>query len=621
MFRVRKQLKAVGVIVSALLITVSSLAGSIVYAEPAYWDWQKASPDSWANTDNHTGPMIWGGIDQMAVFNGAMWAVGRDASGHGIVYRYDMTTGAWTDNTPYGLDAGANGEIMSISVINNKLWIGTRNDDAAELWSSSTGNANSWTKDTGLLAMSGFNLFEIHSIFEASGWLCLTGRGTSSYLQFYCNNGSEWFNMDIGVNGGAFYASNWRSFGVFAGSNFYINAADEGEDDGIWTNSGESFVPMSAPFIDSETNWQVRAMVPDGGNLNVVVANGSGDAQAWRYNGSTWTQLGTDNFGLGADRIDYASATLYQGSLVLGVGTYGTSSQIIKYNGSTWTRQNPDYYGQPENEDGYNPMATSAMLADDDTLFVATWAVGEGSYFPQIYRTPALVVNDDDEDDEIGDPGDINTDDDMISDAIEGAAPNNGDGNNDGEADSEQANVTSLVNSVTGKYAVLESSVCAENSNVSVTPESANTKSDSGYSYPAGMMNFTLNCPSNGATATVTHIYYGNYEDASRYEMRKYDENTKTYTTVLGATITKVTIAGQPALKVTYQITDGGPLDQDGVANSTIVDPAGPALKAASGSLPDTGLNLIITSLIATSIVAAAVILMRLRPKNTTQRS
>ena len=44
---------------------------------------------------------------------------------------------------------------------------------------------------------------------------------------------------------------------------------------------------------------------------------------------------------------------------------------------------------------------------------------------------------------------------------------------------------------------------------------------------------------------------------------------------------------GQQALKVVYQVTDGGALDLDGSANGTIVDPAGPA-RLATGT-PDTG--------------------------------
>lgn len=200
-------------------------------------------------------------------------------------------------------------------------------------------------------------------------------------------------------------------------------------------------------------------------------------------------------------------------------------------------------------------------------------------------------------------------DQDGVAPETEAAAPNGGDANGDGQQDSAQNNVTSLIDPVTGKYAVLQSSVCDTNTNVSVSSEGSNSKADSNYTYPAGLMNFTLACPSSGATATVTQIYYGNY-DADKYVLRKYNTNNGQYTTVNDAVLTNVTIGGQSALKITYQIADGGPLDQDGTANGYIVDPAGPALKAntgVTGALANTGFGLAIVTILAPAIATGGI--------------
>jgi hypothetical protein len=170
--------------------------------------------------------------------------------------------------------------------------------------------------------------------------------------------------------------------------------------------------------------------------------------------------------------------------------------------------------------------------------------------------------------------------------SVEELAPNSGDANNDGLPDSQQSNVTSLEDPVTGAYAVLQSN-CSRNDSVQVSAMSQQNP-DMAYSYPAGLMNFTLVCGSVGATATVTQYYYGNF-DLSKLILRKWNNTNNTYTTVTGATLTKVTIAGKAALKVVYQIIDGGPLDQDGVANGSIVDPVGPALNTVGA--PNTGLS------------------------------
>lgn len=210
---------------------------------------------------------------------------------------------------------------------------------------------------------------------------------------------------------------------------------------------------------------------------------------------------------------------------------------------------------------------------------------------------------------------------DGVKDSVEAAAPNSGDANDDGNDDSTQANVTSLPNPVTGKYAVLESSGdCTDNSAVSIVPKSSLATSDGNYSYPAGLMNFTLTCGSPGDSATVTQYYYG-ISDASSLVLRKYDTVNHTYQTIPGASLSIVTIGGQSALKAVYTLTDGGPLDQDGTANGVIIDPAGPALLPVSaaaasnsgGSLVETGLSLIATTGIAAGLIGTAMVVKRRR--------
>ena len=172
------------------------------------------------------------------------------------------------------------------------------------------------------------------------------------------------------------------------------------------------------------------------------------------------------------------------------------------------------------------------------------------------------------------------SDTDGVFDAIEAASPNSGDANNDGLADASQNSVTSLINSVTGKYAVLESAGCTSNANVGISAYSPSTDKDGSYSYPAGLLSFQLTCSAPGGTATITQYYYGTY-DPTQMVMRKYNSTTHTYAMVPGATFSTVSIGGQSALKVVYQVTDGSSLDQDGLANGVIVDPAGPAIVAA----------------------------------------
>lgn len=174
---------------------------------------------------------------------------------------------------------------------------------------------------------------------------------------------------------------------------------------------------------------------------------------------------------------------------------------------------------------------------------------------------------------------------DGFNDTEEASSPNSGDANNDGIQDSNQTNITTLFNEVSNRFTVLQST-CDSHFNVQNGGESS-VDHDVAFDYPAGLLQFVLLCNSPGATATVTLYYFGDY-DPSNLNLRKWNDNNS-YTTITSATLSKVTIGGQNALKVQYQITDGSSLDQDGIADGNIVDPVGIAVNMVSA--PNTGLG------------------------------
>lgn len=176
-------------------------------------------------------------------------------------------------------------------------------------------------------------------------------------------------------------------------------------------------------------------------------------------------------------------------------------------------------------------------------------------------------------------------DSDGISDEEENGAPNEGDGNNDGQPDANQLNVTSLIDPVTGEYAVLE--VDEECAITYVDVAAAETGSDGSYQYPAGLMDFSLNCGTPGFTATIKQYYYGVNNEG--FVVRKYNPMTEQYATISSATVAAQTINGAVVTTATYAVADGSELDLDGDENGEIVDPAGLAyLVAAGGTDTDT---------------------------------
>lgn len=184
---------------------------------------------------------------------------------------------------------------------------------------------------------------------------------------------------------------------------------------------------------------------------------------------------------------------------------------------------------------------------------------------------------------EITTTGSSDVDGDGISNKEEFLGPNNGDADNDGTTDYTQANVTSFKGLNSDKYVVLKTS-CNDNFNVQIGRESAES-ADSGYDYPAGLVGFVARGCTVGGVADFTLYFYD--QDSSGLVLRKWRDGT--YTSVPGAIIQQVAIAGNSVTKANYQVTDGSSLDDDGVADGNIVDPVGLALSTVG--VPNTGLQ------------------------------
>lgn len=110
---------------------------------------------------------------------------------------------------------------------------------------------------------------------------------------------------------------------------------------------------------------------------------------------------------------------------------------------------------------------------------------------------------------------------------------------------------------------------------------------DVAYDYPNGLVGFGADCGTVGYSATVIEIYAGVSPGSAI--VRKYNPTTKTYFTLSDALIESITYEGQPATRVTFQVTDGSERDADGVADGKISDPAGLAVQALG--VPNTGLG------------------------------
>jgi autotransporter-associated beta strand protein len=178
------------------------------------------------------------------------------------------------------------------------------------------------------------------------------------------------------------------------------------------------------------------------------------------------------------------------------------------------------------------------------------------------------------------------TDRDGTANSAEDAGFNGGDGNGDGILDSIQNTVSGAVNSVIGggAYTTLQATGGCNIVDVfNVVSEATRPTQDTNSDFPLGLNNFNLRCGSNGQSGTIT-IFYDRVYTTSAWIWKKYNSITNTYTDVtslVSATIGSQTVGSTPVTKVSFTITDGGTGDEDGLANSRIIDPVGPAVPVA----------------------------------------
>jgi len=134
-----------------------------------------------------------------------------------------------------------------------------------------------------------------------------------------------------------------------------------------------------------------------------------------------------------------------------------------------------------------------------------------------------------------------------------------------------------------------QQSGCSVIGNIVGSKESTHQVQDPAFQYPVGFAGFTMTGCSTSSSVNLT--FTGTY-DPAKVTIRKYNSVSKTYTTLTsansGLVLTTTTLNNQPALSVSYTITDNGPLDQD-PTTGTITDPVGIGTNIVG--VPNTGLG------------------------------
>ena len=117
---------------------------------------------------------------------------------------------------------------------------------------------------------------------------------------------------------------------------------------------GSSWTQINTNDFGNSNNSGGETMAVYNGNLYAGTSNSTNGGQVWEYNGSSWTQVNVSGFGSGWNDEVMALGT-YNGNLYAGTRNSTTGSEIWRYNGGTsWTQIGTGGFGDSGNSAAYS---------------------------------------------------------------------------------------------------------------------------------------------------------------------------------------------------------------------------------------------------------------------------
>ncbi len=295
------------------------------------------------------------GVRSMTTANGKLYA-GLAGNSNASVFEYTGSTwriiGAPGLNSAWGVSQIA--EINTMTSMGGQLYIGTsggQNGDA-EVW---RWNGTSWSQVGGDGINSSWSGVTRTTSMISDGTYLYAGIGSASSAigEVWRYNGTSWTRI-----GGGGVNSGWNathrmiySMALYRGELYiggYSAAVAAGD---LWKWNGSSWTQIGGDGLNSgwnftsTTNGEVGALAVYGDKLYAGVGAAAGDASLWSWDGASWTKVGGDDVNGSWATSTYervGSMVVYNGQLYAGLGSTGSNGELWRYNGSTWVQVGGD---------------------------------------------------------------------------------------------------------------------------------------------------------------------------------------------------------------------------------------------------------------------------------------
>lgn len=280
-------------------------------------------------------------------WNGTAWSqIGGDGVNSSWSANRNMVFDIVGDGTNLYVGLGWDGAESDVWTYNGSTWTQLGGGGLNSSWPGSHRSAEALTYDSGILYVGlgngpGGDFWK----YESSAWSIIGGDGVNN----------SWGLRDV------------NEVNVMTSYNgkLYAGTGDDSEGDAtVWEFDGSDWDMVGGQALNG--SWArdsydiVSSMETYNGNLYVGLGNDTGEAEVWRYNGSTWTKVGGDgiNSGWADSTYEYVfSLATFNGQLCAGLGWSNLDSEVWCYNGSIWTKIGGDGVNSSWNS-GYEAVYT-----------------------------------------------------------------------------------------------------------------------------------------------------------------------------------------------------------------------------------------------------------------------
>lgn len=312
-------------------------------------------------------------------------------AGDGDIWELSGTT--WTQIGGDGLNSGWPAatieDVISMRWFNGKLYAGlgtTAGDGTVWSW-----NGSAWTEigGNGVNSSWAASTYEGVYSFADDGTNLYAGLGnTAGDNEVWKWDGSSWSKIGgDGVNSGFSNTYTIVQSMVYANGKLYAGLQASATNAAVWSFDGTAWTQIGGGYINNSWGYynlqDVESMTKSGDYLYAGTGNTvAGNAQIWRFNGSTWQIIGgqgINNSWAANTYQDVSSMISYGGDLYVGLGVSTNYAQVWKWDGSTWTQIGGG--GLNSGWSGYQKIDSMAVLNND--LYVG---LGTATNAARIYK-------------------------------------------------------------------------------------------------------------------------------------------------------------------------------------------------------------------------------------------